>query len=352
MKKSAIAVAVAAVLAAPVALADVQVSGVLQTEVVSIGGDLGNKGLYVSDAWGNGVENTGNVGSLNIVASEDLGDGLKALAKYSMNVATSSKAIGTREAYVGVAGGFGAVLGGRLNHPYKTSTIGWDPFLSTSLQARFNGGMTAAGHGSEVDNALAYAGSFGAVKVVAAIVLDEVIVTGEEKTGGKNTVAFSVNAPVGPVEVALGYINASKAGSCSTAITVDTTAGDTATPLDTTTTCAEGGDNKVATKLGVKWASGDFTVAGQVEMLDKGWTGEKGNVMYVTGSYKMGNNTISAAYGNHEKKLFGTDKGVTYMAVGVSHAMSKNTNAYVGYRGTDYMGDKENAVAAGLRVKF
>ena len=341
MKKSAIAVAVAAVLAAPVALADVSISGQLQTQVVSVGGDGGlRNGLYVSDGgMVGGNANSGNWGALNVSASEDLGDGLKALAKYAFNINTGTT-IGTREAYVGLAGGFGAVLAGRLNHPYKTSTIGWDPFVATFMQARGNYGMVGALYGAEVDNALAYAGTFGAVKVVAAMVIDENNATDPSKTNGKNATSFSVNAPIGPVELAVAYANISEFGR------VEDFAGGTGT------TAAN--KDAIATKVGVKWVSGDITVAGQVEMLDKGLTatGEKGNAMYVTGSYKMGNNTISAAVGQHDKKLNNGTDAATYVAVGLNHAMSKNTSAFVGYRASDDKTNKENAVGAGLRVKF
>jgi predicted porin len=329
MKKSAIAVAVAAVLAAPVALADVSISGQLQTQVVSYGGDAGGQngnGLYVTDGgmFDTGA-NGGNWGAINVVASEDLGDGMKALAKYAFNVNTGST-IGTREAYVGLAGGFGAVLGGRLNHPYKTSTIGWDPFVATFMQARGNGGMAAGLYGAEMDNALAYAGSFGAAKVVAAIVVDEANdPTATNDTYGNHAMAFSVNAPVGPVELALAYVDMSE--------------------------MAGGAKDASAMKVGVKWTSGDFTVAGQMESLDKGLGDD--DVMFVTGSYKMGSNTVSASFGSTGKKIYGTTDDVTYIALGVDHAMSKNTSAFVGFRSSDAgTNADETAIGGGLRVKF
>jgi len=328
MKKSAIAVAVAAVLAAPVALADVSISGQLQTQVVSYGGDIGGaagNGLYVTDGGVMGNANGGNWGALNVVATEDLGDGMKALAKYSFNIQTGT-GIGTREAYVGLAGGFGAVLGGKLNHPYKTATIGWDPFVSTFMQARGNGGMALGLHGSEIDNALAYAGAFGGVKVVAAVVVDEANdATSTWDTVGNHAMAFSVNAPIGPIELALAYIDLSEMGN--------------------------GPDNASAFKVGAKWNAGDFTVAGQVESLDDAFG--DGNVMYLTGSYKMGNNTISASFGSTDKEIDGGSDDTTYIALGVSHAMSKNTSAFLGYRSTDAgTGLDETAFGAGLRVKF
>lgn len=336
MKKSVIAAAVAAVLAAPVALADVSISGGLQAEVTSIGGDGVSlpKGLYATDGGEYGSENGGNYGFLKFAAAEDLGDGMKALASYNMNinVGDETNAVGTRDAFVGLAGGFGAVLAGTLATPYKSSTVGWDPFLATTMQARGNAGMSSLNNGY-VGNALAYANTFGGVKVVAAAVLDETVSpTDATKTNGKTAFSFSVNAPVGPVEVAVAYINASKFG-----------------PISATT------DNMAATKVGVKWTSGDLTVAGQVEMLDKGLTaaGSSANVMYLTGTYNMGNNAISAAYGTTDKKITGGTDDAKYIALGVNHSFSKTTSVFAGYRSTDPgSSTKETAITGGLRVGF
>lgn len=350
MKKSAIAVAVAAVLAAPVALADVSISGGLQAELRSVGGD-GNsvrKGLYATDGGEYGSENGGNYGFLKFAATEDLGDGMKALAVYNMNIhvgdggtnATNATAgLAAREAFVGLSAGWGTVLAGTLSSPYKSSTVGWDPMLATSLQARGNAGMSTL-HNGYVGNALAYANNFGGVKVVAALVLDEGAKDNDPnatETNGKHATSFSVNAPVGPVEVAVAYINASKHSEIVSAAT----------------------DNVAATKVGVKWVSGDITVAGQYEMLDKAFSAtgnDTGSIMYVTGSYKMGNNTISAAYGKADKKVVDNVNDATYMMVGLTHAMSKTTSGWVGYRSSEMSAggtkDKETSVSAGLRVNF
>ncbi|MFA5626313.1 MAG: porin [Thiohalomonadaceae bacterium] len=335
MKKSAIALAVAGLIAAPLAMADVQISGQLQTQLVNYSkNDFGAKGLYQTDGgMGSNLNTGGNWGALAFSASEDLGDGLKALARYSFNVSTQDgdgKNIGTRDAYVGLAGDWGAVLGGKMSHPYKTSTLGWDPFVATFMQARDNGGMGSGLYGAEVNNAFAYAGKFGGVKVVAAVIVDESINMAGDKTNGKHPYTFSVNAPIGPVELAVAHINVKH-------------------PVL---------KDRDATKIGVKWAAGDFTLAGQVERLNKGLTdsGNSGNVMYLTGSYAMGNNTISASYGSEDKDVTGTGDRGQYFAIGGNHAFSKNTSAFVGYRSTEYKfaGSKarENAFGAGLRVKF
>ena len=346
MKQKLITLAVAAAITSPAAvLADVNISGQLQTQLVNITTKTsGNgKGIYMTDGGTVGnVNHGGSWGALSINASEDLGGGLKALASYGFNISTQDgdsfdKGITTRQAYVGIAGDFGAVLAGRMNHPYKTATIGWDPFVGTFMQARLNGGMggTAAGdlYGPESSNALAYVGSFEGVRFAVAGIVDEAASANDpEKTEGKHAYAFSVNMPLGPVEVALAHANMSK--------------------------MAGGADKASASKVGVKYSAGDFTVAGQYEMLDEGMGADKGNVAYVTGSYSMGANTVSLSYGQEDKKLRGSDDNTTYMAVGVSHAFSQKTNVFAGYRastvgaadGADK--NKHNAVGAGMRVRF
>ena len=344
MKKKLIALAIAGAMTAPMAaMADVKISGQLQTQLVSAGGsDAGAKGLYMSD--GGMIENqrAGNWGALSVNASHDLGNGMKALASYGFNISTQNgignSAIGTRQAYVGLAGDFGAVLAGRMNHPYKTATIGWDPFVATFMQARGNGGMGggAAGalYGAETNNALAYAGTFGGVRVVAALVVDDADDTTNDKTVGNHGMAISVNVPVGPVEIALAHADLSENQTFSNQY------------------LAAFGSPQVkdlsATKIGVKYSAGDLTVAAQYEMFDEG-LGD-GNAMFVTGSYKMGANTISASVGMEDDDL----RDGTYMAVGVSHAMSSQASVFAGFRASDLLDGeyKTNAVGAGLRVRF
>lgn len=343
MNKNVIALAVAAAMAAPLAAqAEVTVSGGLQAEVVSIGGDAASaNGLYATDGGEYNNENGGNYGFLKFSASEDLGDGLKALAVYNMNVSVGDSNgapvggadPGGRDAYVGLSGGFGTVLAGTLTTPYASSTKMWDPMIATFAQARGNAGMSAL-HNSYAGNAVAYANKFGMAKVVAAVVLDETAsTTATDETNGNHGYSFSVNMPVGPVEIAVAYMDVSE--------------------------FAAGADDASAIKVGVKYTAGAITVAAQMEQLDKGvaGTGTDGtDVMYITGSYAMGANTFSASYGQTTNKaVVGDDVVPTYMAVGMKHAFSKNTSVHVAYSqvATDTTPDlDETKLGAGLRVAF
>jgi predicted porin len=342
MNKNVIALAVAAALAAPLAAqAEVTVSGGLQAEVVNIGGDAASKnGLYAADGGEYTSENGGSFGYLKFSASEDLGNGLTALAVYNMSVnvgdnagvTVAGAAPGGRDAYVGLSGGFGTVLAGTLTSPYASSTKGWDPMIATFAQARGSFGMSAL-HNSYAGNALAYANKFGMAKVVAAVVVDEAAsTTAADETEGKHGMSFSVNMPVGPVEVAVAYLDATDFGGPN--------------------------DEATATKVGVKYTAGAITVAAQYEMLGKGLgTSDNGDdVAYITGSYAMGANTFSASYGQTTVKTDGgADVVPTYMMVGMKHAFSKNTSAFVAYRQstTDTTPNAdETALGAGLRVAF
>jgi predicted porin len=351
MKKNVIALAVAAAMAAPLAAqAEVTVSGGLQAEVVSVGGDATGgalKGLYANDGMEFGSPNGGSFGYLAFSAAEDLGNGLKAIAKYNMNINVAG-GLGSRDTYVGLSGGFGTVLAGKLSTPYKSSTVSWDPFLATSLQARGSGGMSDA-HNGYATSALAYANKFGPATVVLAMVVDDSaeVVTAPavaEKTAGKHAKSLSVNVPVGPVEVAVAHVNANEftnMRNLGLSGTADLLGVNT---LETLT----------ATKVGVKYAAGPITVAGQYEALELGnATTIKPTVVYVTGSYAMGANTFSASYGDTKWDISGVDN-TKYMAIGLTHAFSKSTSSTIGYRSTDAgnFGDKETAFAAGLRVSF
>jgi predicted porin len=328
MKKNIIALAVAGALAAPLAAqAEVTISGGLQAEVVNLSGDKAVEGLYAMDGAEDNAENSGNFGYLKFSASEDLGGGMTALAVYNFNTNvgdTGSAGLATRDAYVGLSGGFGTVLAGTLATPYKSSTVKWDPFLATFAQARGSYGMSGL-HNSYFSNAVAYANQFGPAKFVAAVVLDEGADPDDgSKTAANHALSASLNVPVGPVEIAVAYIDASEH--------VD----------------GGYGEDASAAKVGVKFASGAITVAGQYETLDEG-LGDY-SIMYLTGSYAMGANTFSLSVGADDKE---DDEG-TYTAVGMKHAFSKTTSVHVAYRANEREADGSDvsAFGAGLRVKF
>ncbi|WP_153132555.1 porin [Dechloromonas hortensis] len=113
---------------------------------------------------------------------EDLGNGLKAVflleQGFSFDGGNSGNAQGGRtygrQAYVGLTGGFGTAIAGRLYTPYWTLTSGTDPFAAGTVGQMRNVFSSGAGldgllDPARVDNAVAYVSpSFGGFDVTVA----------------------------------------------------------------------------------------------------------------------------------------------------------------------------------------
>ncbi len=188
MKKNIIALAIASVVAAPVAMADAptlygDVS--MNVENYSVKDNAGDK--VKADS---GVQVNSRASKLGIKGSEDLGDGFTAVYKFEFEVqidtasgAGSSPVGGTavlknRNQYVGVAGGFGTVLMGRHDTPFKMAQ-GTDlfNFSPTADIGKMAGGLGVLRLGGEarLSNVLAYVSpSFSGVTLVGAFVPKEV----------------------------------------------------------------------------------------------------------------------------------------------------------------------------------
>ena len=342
MKKTLIATAVAAVMAAPAAMADITLGGQLQAEVVNASGDgVGGdgEGIYMSDGWEGGNPNKGNASAFFVKGNHDIGNGLTGLYKLNINpkFGDSLDDLGGRDAFVGLKGGFGTVLLGKMNTAYKSSTVKWDPFLATFMQARGNGGMTGAGHNGYASNVLAYANKFGPATLVAAVALDETSDNpdGDDDLDGDHALTASINVPVGPVELALAYVDTAGIGA-----TID------------------GTDNIEAVKVGLKYGGGDqgpLTLAAQYEMVDKGADALLDQI-FVTGGYQFGANTVSLSYGMTQPDADGDDG--TYLALGLNHAFNKSVSTLIGVTKTDNADfsddtDDDYTVAGlSMRVKF
>jgi len=220
MQKKIIALAVAG-LASTAAFA--------QTNVTVYGvADLGE--AYVKSSGAINGDNQKGVTRLDNNSSyigfkgvEDLGNGLKAVFQFETAVKADDGTIGsgTRDTYVGLAGGFGTVAAGTLTHPLrafgtKVELIpGSGGFGTTSsITGTIAGRKTLADE--RVGNAVAYISpSFSGFTGVVAYV------NGEKRTNSSPTVA-SYNRRAyeiagqyenGPLFVGLGYLKARDFGS-------------------------------------------------------------------------------------------------------------------------------------------
>ena len=357
MKKTLIATAVAAVVAAPAAMADVTIGGQLQTEIVNASGDGvgGNgEGLYMSDGWTGGNPNSNNASSFWVKGNHDIGNGLTGLVKLKLNpqFGDNVSKIGAHDAFIGLKGGFGTVLLGKLSTPYKSSTVKWDPFFATFMQARGNGGMSGAGHNGYLGNVVAYANEFGPATLVLALGLDESNdTTPATDTDGDHALSASLNVPVGPVELALAYVDTAGVGSHK--IDDPNNPGE---KIDAGN--VDGTDNIEAMKVGVKYGGGDvspLSLAAHYEMIDSGGKAFADQI-FLTGGYQFGVHTVSLNYGITQPDGNGDDG--SYVALGLKHAFNNSVSALVGISKTDNADfndaadDDYTTAGVSMRVKF
>ncbi len=357
MNKKLLVIAVSAALVAPAATmaADAFVYGHAQVEVAS----------YSEDSTGSGkdgvlVEDNAR-GRFGVKASEDLGNGLKAIAQFEWKVDTTDNNVGKcsttatidetvtgidangdgdttdteakvgcsssfslsgRVSQVGLTGGFGTFVLGNLKSPYKyTGGVKYDPFVATSLQARRNGGMTggALGHNGFVNDLIAYASPKG--PVTASV--------GYGPSEDDGLVVLDVKYSQGGIEAFVAYLDAGDRPSGGVA-----------------------GDDSdyTATKVGGQWKSGAHKISAQYEMTevtDAAGASIDPTVLFLGYQMKMGKNTFALQYGDTDHDT--SADNTTYVALGVIHKMSKTTRVFGGYRDTS---DVESVVTVGLRKDF
>ena len=362
MKKNLIALVASAAMIVPAAAmaGDVKVYGQAQAELSSF--DDGGTAGAVLDMIDNGR------GRVGVKASEDLGNGWKALAQFEFkadtitnntdstscsasSTSTTTPSAGTattvttttcstkakasltgRNSMVGLKGKSGQFELGRLKQAYKyTGGVKYDPFVTTLLEARGNGGMSGKtgkgsdmGHSSFHSAALGYRGKFGPVKVQ--------VTYGPEEDDGSMTASAMIKQKNFEAFIAI------------------------ADDGDRTSTTVDGYS---ATKIGGAWMSGMHKVTGQYEMADLGGAGTavEPTILFVGYQGKMGKNTFVAQIGQLDADGTTSAGDVAYMALGVVHKMSKMTRLMAGYRSSTVDGGTASdtditAISVAMRKDF
>ena len=200
MKKNIIALAIASVVAAPVAMAGAP------TIYGQVSMAVDNYDMTNADGTTNKIKSGTQINSrtskFGIKGSEDLGEGLTAVYKFEFEVqideATTLK---NRNQYVGVAGGFGTVLLGRHDTPLKmaqgTDLFNYSPVADIKKMADGLGVLKVGGE-LRSSNVLAYVSpSFSGVTLVGAFIPKE--------TAANNTVAAKNSSLTDVTSFALMY---------------------------------------------------------------------------------------------------------------------------------------------------
>jgi predicted porin len=294
MKKTIVAAAVAAVVAAPAAFADITISGQINAEIV----DNNNTNGYQMD------ENS----DVKISGSEDLGNGMKAF--FTINASPDAGGtdgyIGEDDRYVGLSGDFGKVTLGRFENllTSKISTF-VDNDAADSLTVEVLGvGTSRASEGVRYE-----APSMNGFTFAAETYLDAQG-TGTASSDNTDTVNVMVSYSNAGLTVSAGQSNQSDASEDVTVIGAKYTMGDMAFAVVNT-------DSEVA-------ATGESTVGGI--------------------TYTMGANQIVV---NHVfDDTAGTD-GDTLVTL--KHSLSKSTNVYVGFKNDD---NSDDSTLIGMQHSF
>jgi len=308
MKKTIVASAIAAVVAAPAAFADVKISGMVASEMMST-----DNGTTTTDA-GNAYTD------MVLSGSEDLGNGMKAGFKYHIYhdnggateaVSTGNASDQVADTTVSLSGDFGTIVAGRMESLAESKM---DAFANIEGVNALDLEAESSAFSSRVNSAVAYVsptvGGFHAA--VSTWV-------GNNDFNGAN-------------EILVAYKNAG--------LTVMATS----SSADQTT----GGDLKhegiaVGYKMGdleFRYMDTKFDVSASTDDYDYDMIGVK---------YTMGNNTIALGRNDDEKKA-GEETMVT-----LTHSMSKNVSVYAAYSTTDFdaAGTADTDVGlVGMTVKF
>lgn len=327
MQKKLIALAVAGLVSAPAfAQSNVTIYGVADLGLGYIdGGKAGDVTGLADGAW---------AGSrLGFRGTEDLGNGLKAVftLEYGLdldsNTGLGNSSDAARQQFVGLAGGFGTVVAGRLQTPGYYFAGKYVPLGGYASVHDFMAG-TGAGYtiedSSRIDNAVAYMtpnfSGFSATLVYGfGSEVNETNAYDTEAgntTGGTNeadsVVAVGLNYDNGPVSVGLvyhGIYNVDKSN-------------------------AVGSDEDIN-----EWALGgsyDFGVAKLFATYQQREVGKIGGRDYEDDLWTVGVSApigaagvVSLAYGQHDGD--GANNEADAWSLGYTHALSKRTSLYAMY---------------------
>jgi predicted porin len=375
MKKNIVALAVASAIAAPVVMADAptvygQINMAIDQKMIKdVNGD--------DDKANSGTQVNSRASRIGIKGANDLGSGLKAVYKAEFEVQIDeSSTLKNRNQYVGLAGGFGTVLMGRHDTPFKMAQ-GKDFFNDSPLGdiGKMAGGLGAFGKGGEnrVSNVLAYVSpSFGGVKIVGAFVPKEDGGNTDKESSLTDLMSFA--AMYGSKKKGL-YLSAAMdiaskeytgSGGSSAGYEIDQ---DTGTIVPVAATQPSNGEEVQHVRVVAQYAvAGLIANAMYQDFSGKGLddTAKKGSTISVGAGYKIGNfmpKVQVMMVDRSEKMANGDDyKDSTNYALGLDYSLGKKTTAYVEYvmlenedidaKDYGYKKAESSAFSIGMKHKF
>lgn len=314
MNKKLIALGVAAALTAPLAAqAGVEVYGQARASI-----DFINNNDNAAGNEDSAITLSSNYSRLGFKGDEDLGNGLSALwqIEQDFDIDTGETFTHSRDTFIGLGGGFGTVLAGKLSTPYRVATTALDPFHDTagdhSAIIGSLDGNTGWNDENRASNAIAYVSpNMNGFNASVAYILANA--AGDDDnlpmtTGESDQDAYSVagNYSNGPIFVTAGYESWNALGT--------------------------GGDDATAWKIGGSYTIMDATTIGAIwESLDGGGASGDRDAWSLSAKHKMGDTALMAAYSMADEAGSVADSGASQFSIGVSQSLSKATDVYALY---------------------
>jgi predicted porin len=294
--------------------------------------------------------------------AEDLGNGLKAVFEYELafnidNTGTTAGAInstnaaggngltGTRQSFLGLAGGFGTVVAGRLQTPGyyvgKFDALASAAISPQAILAANRGVTIAPSNNGRVNNAAAYISpTFSGFSAVAAYGFGEETVNRADK---ESVIGLGLNYANGPIAAGYVYHKVNNVGATNVA----------------NVRFSDLKEHMVG-------ASYDF---GMVKLLASYQTvdatrvrNDEDKIWQVGAVVPVGKGNVHAAYGKLSRDASSSDS--KSWTVAYTYGLSKRTTAYAGYNSTSndslatagvltpVAGGKSRGFVTGLRHTF
>lgn len=343
MNKKLIAIAVAAALVPAAAMAEVTVYGRGHLSIESYSGNAGNS----TTGTKNGLNLTSNSSRLGFKGAEELGGGLKGVFQLETSVdvqggSNQSMFGGQRDTYLGVAGDFGTVIGGRLplanQWAYDANFFGDKVGDAAEFAGGGFGGNGVLGVPGRVNRAIAYVSpSLGGVTVLAAFVPN----TQQSLSGTQNAADKQSSYTLRGSYDSNGIFAAASIANIGVAgveLISDATA---AAAVGLPGTVTAGKDGKVTIMSlagGYEFGAAKLRAQYVQSKADSAAAGAevKQTVIVFGGQFKLNDaDSISAQLAKAGDISIGgssaAKSGATLLAVGYDHALSKNTTVYVAY---------------------
>ncbi|MEK7322304.1 MAG: porin [Pseudomonadota bacterium] len=310
MNKRMIAAGVVAAMMAPLAQAGVEVYGAAYVSL-----DFNNNNDPAAGNEDSAISLTSYDSRLGFRGDEDLGNGLSALWQIEQQVdfdegtAFSSQ----RNTFVGLVGGFGQVIAGKHDTPYKRATSRLDIFAES--KGDFNAIIGSVDDGNKLfdrraSNTIIYTTpSINGFSAMLGYGMpdqrgdDDLPMTSRQSD--RDLYSLNGSYSSGPLYVTAAY--------------------------ELLNTYQNNGDSAEAMKVGGSYAIGPTTLGAIFESADEGGTDNQRNAFLVSVAHKLDGFTLKGAIAMAGEKDSEADSGATHLALGVYRNFTKNTEVYAMY---------------------